>query len=300
MAMQFNPTINKHIDWVQSLLLCNLDIPINQEQFNIVCPFHLDSHASCAINTGKGLWICFAGCGEGSLQGFIQRLLEVSDKQLKEYLVPRSLEKEVPIYEDAFIDELPVVDMPMNFIENKFPEWIVERGFSKDFLASWGCGSNIYNDFIIPIRDYDKRIIGHISRRQKTLPKYLYNTGLRKSQLLFGVDKITPTEYVCITEGSLDTMWLQQNGYASVALLGIHLSNQQFNLLKKLPTKEFILCLDNDEAGQIGMNKALHKLKTIATTTYINIPDQYKDVQDIREKFLLDTLIEKRYTWKVI
>ena len=40
----------------------------------IACPFHLDNRASCAINLDKGVWICFAGCGQGSLKTFIQKI----------------------------------------------------------------------------------------------------------------------------------------------------------------------------------------------------------------------------------
>ena len=92
-------------------------------------------------------------------------------------------------------------------------------------------------------------------------------------------------------------MWLNQNGYQAVALLGIHMSKKQFELCKTLPTKEFVLCLDNDEAGEIGKQRALQQLKQIAPTTYIKIPQEYKDVQDIRHKLTLDSIINNRYTW---
>jgi DNA primase len=247
--MSLNQIINGDIDWTQILLATNLDIPIDRDEFSIPCPLHLDTHASCSINTKKGVWICFAGCGQGSLFTFIQQLLD--------YDAPRV----------------------------------------RKFLKQWGCGTNIYEDLIIPIRDNKSTLVGFVSRRQNTVPKYMYSTGLKKSQLLFGADKVEPSEFVCITEGSLDTMWLQQNGYQSVALLGIHLSVSQAKLLRELPTKEFVLCLDNDKAGQLGREKALWRLKKIAQTSYINIPDPHKDVQDIRDKEHLDKLIQNRYYW---
>lgn len=295
--MQSKPLTNDSIDWIQSLLTFNFDIPISHDQFNIECPFHVDSHASCAINTSKGVWICFAGCGEGSLYGFLKKALELSDEELQSKLVLFKNKRQVPIEIDDTVDELVSVDLPINFKIGEYPDWIFDRGFTKEFLDSWGCGKNPYNDFIVPIRYYDNRLVGYVSRRLTTLPKYLYNTGLKKSQLLFGADKITPCNYVCITEGALDAMWLHQNGHPAVGLLGIHLSRQQFELAKQLPTKEFILCLDNDTAGQIGLDKALKQLRTIAPTTYIKIPYPFKDIQDIREKNILDSLITNRYTW---
>tara|TARA_R100000808_G_scaffold4137_2_gene13793 strand:+ start:2880 stop:3767 length:888 start_codon:yes stop_codon:yes gene_type:complete len=288
---------NTAVDWVQSLLEANLDIPIDEPQFNIKCPFHVDSHASCAINTDKGVWICFAGCGEGSLYIFLKEYLDVTDAEIQRYLIPINNNTRIPLVDINEDIELPTVALPDNFQEAQFPQWIFDRGFTKEFLTAWGCGKNLYNDFIIPIRNYDSRVVGYVSRRQTTLPKYLYNTGLKKSQLLFGADKVEPSEFICITEGSLDTMWLHQHGYQAVALLGIHLSKKQFELCKTLPTKEFVLCLDNDEAGEIGKRRALQQLKQIAPTTYVKIPQEYKDVQDIRNKLILDSILSNRYTW---
>ena len=288
---------NQNVDWIQSLLNFNFNIPIDQDQFNIECPFHVDSHASCAINTSKGAWICFAGCGEGGLYGFLKKALQMSDEELETRLIFFTKNKPQIVIVDDTVDELELVNLPTNFIEFEYPEWIFDRGFTKEFLDSWGCGKNIYDDFIIPIRYSNGNLVGYVSRRLNTLPKYLYNTGLKKSQLLFGADKITRAEYVCITEGSLDAMWLQQNGHPAVGLLGIHLSRRQFDLAKQLPTNEFILCLDNDNAGQIGLEKALKQLRTIAPTTYIKIPYPYKDIQDIRDKKMLDSILNNRYTW---
>ena len=70
----------------------------------------------------------------------------------------------------------------------------------------------------------------------------------KKSRILFGANHIEPTDFVCVTEGSLDAMWLDQCGYASVALLGASMSKYQEELLVDLPTKEIVLCLDNDSA----------------------------------------------------
>ena len=187
--------------------------------------------------------------------------------------------------------------LPPSFIENRYPDWIYERGFTKDFLQTWGCGTNVYDDLIIPIREKDSTVVGYVSRRQNTDPKYMYSQGLKKSQLLFGSDKIKPSDFICITEGSLDTMWLQQNGYQSIALLGIHLSAKQYDLLKSFPTNEFVLCLDNDKAGDIGREKALGRLKRIARTSYITIPTPHKDVQDIRNTEDLETLLSNRSYW---
>ena len=99
---------------------------------------------------------------------------------------------------------------------------------------------------------------------------------------------------MCITEGSLDTMWLDQNGFPSVALLGASISQTQQELTLQIPTQELVLCLDNDEAGRIGLHKAMTCLSRNFMVSYINLPKEYKDVQDIRDEKLLQSIIKER------
>ena len=128
-------------------------------------------------------------------------------------------------------------------------------------------------------------------------PKYLYSKGLKCSRLLFGGDHITKSDFICITEGTLDTMWLDQNGFPSVAIFGASLSKQQEELLLSLPTKELVLCLDRDETGEIATRKALTRLNGRCIVSCITIPERYKDVQDIRDKEELTEVISNRNLW---
>ena len=295
--MSLHQIINDEIDWVKVLLATNLDIPIDREEFSIPCPLHLDTHASCSINTKKGVWICFAGCGQGSLVSFLQQMLDFDATQLKAFLDANAMSIVTNVVSTVGDTKNEQTELPPSFIQGHFPEWIHDRGFTEDFLQAWGCGTNVYHDLIIPVRERDSTVVGYVSRRQNAEPKYMYSQGLKKSQLLFGADKLKSSDFICITEGSLDTMWLQQKGYPSVALLGIHLSAKQYNLLKSLPTKEFVLCLDNDKAGELGREKSLWRLKRIAQTSYVKIPSPHKDIQDIRSKTDLDILISNRSYW---
>jgi len=62
--------VNKMIDWIQALLNLGVDVPVGVDEVSILCPFHDDTSESCSINLDKGVWICFAGCGQGSLKSF--------------------------------------------------------------------------------------------------------------------------------------------------------------------------------------------------------------------------------------
>ena len=61
------------VNWSSLLLNVGIDVPSEREQFNISCPFHVDQLPSCSINVEVGKWICFAGCGQGSLVTFLAK-----------------------------------------------------------------------------------------------------------------------------------------------------------------------------------------------------------------------------------
>jgi DNA primase len=42
------------------------------------CPFHQDRHPSFAIAEDTGKWICFAGCGQGSVLGLVMQRESIS------------------------------------------------------------------------------------------------------------------------------------------------------------------------------------------------------------------------------
>ena len=162
-------------------------------------------------------------------------------------------------------------------------------------MRKWGGAIDNFGSLVLPIHTAEGKLVGWLSRRQNVTPKYLYSKGLQKSKLLFGQELITePEKFICITEGSLDTMWLDQHGFTSVALLGAHMSKRQQDLALKLPTKELVLCLDNDEAGRVGLEKAMSYLNPKFVVSYIKLPEEYKDVQEVRDSELLTNIIHER------
>jgi DNA primase len=284
-------------NWSNLLLDSGIDVPLECDQFNISCPFHIDELPSCSINVTLGKWICFAGCGQGSLVTFLSRLTGQDIQKVQQNIANNEVEFDFDFFENEFPseDELSEVEYPGK--RQIVPEWIFDRGFSRKTLKAWDCGMNEYGDLIIPVYDVKQRLVGWMERRIDATPKYMYSKGLRKSQLLFGEHKIQSTQTICITEGALDTMWLNQNGYTSVALLGASFSYAQQNRLKALHPEEIVLCLDNDDAGQKAMNKISSCMKDSCMLSWIELPEQVKDVQEIRQQTLLKQVIDNRVFW---
>ena len=277
-------------DWTSALLSVGINVPLDKDQFSILCPFHDDQRSSCSISVEKEAWICFAGCGSGSLQTFVKRLGYDIDVEYDLNLFDEFYKVE----EETDLEE---ISLPEDFISNSYPTWIFDRGFDEETLFRWGCGTNKYDDLVIPIYDKGSRLVGWVARRMNATPKYMYSYGLKKSALLFGGNRIKKSDYVCIVEGTLDAMWLDKYGHSSVALLGAHLSRKQEELLVNLPTDELVLCLDNDETGKKAGNYALTTLSSNVMVSVIDLPKQYKDVQDIKNKVTLNTIINNRNFW---
>ena len=286
------------IDWTTVLLDVGITPDTYKDEFSIKCPFHVDKVDSCSINIEKGVWICFAGCGSGSLKTFLQKYLSYSKIQIDNLLREQEATFNIDLFDEYRIDEddeLPTVDFP--FDKSSVPKWVLERGFNKDTLVKWGCAINTYNDLIIPVDDANKRMIGWVSRRLNAVPKYMYSKGLKKSKILFGDCHLVKKPFVCITEGSLDTMWLDQHGFGSIALLGSSMSKKQREMLYNISTKEFVVCLDNDSTGQRALNKIFKELSNSFIVSYITLPKGFKDVQDVRSENQLCDIIDKRNYW---
>ena len=287
-----------NMDWATALTDMGLSIPIGDSQVSILCPFHEDTTESCSINVEKGVWICFAGCGQGHLKGFIADYKGWSYQQVRDYLDNYKGNYKDDLFDFTMEEEdkqLPEVTIPYTL--GAVPPWIFNRDFTKASMKKWRCGVTGRNGLVLPMLDKDERAVGWAIRQEKIIPKYLYSRGLQKSKILFGQHLITPSQTLCVTEGPLDTMWLDQLGFKSVAILGAIMSRRQQELLLTLPVKEIILCLDNDKAGTIGRNKALDMLRGKIALSYIKIPSEYKDVQDIRSYDILQNVINNRQYW---
>jgi len=118
---------------------------------------------------------------------------------------------------------------------------------------------------------------------------------MKISRVVFGADRLKQgLDYICITEGPLDSMWMDQYNFPSVALLGLTLSTEQERIIGKLAPKEYILCLDNDFPGKEASYRIGKKLERYASVSQISLPDQVKDVQEIRDSKILREIVKMR------
>ncbi len=280
------------IDWYSALLRHGIDVE-HQDEILLNCPFHEDRRKSCALNLEKGVWICFAGCGQGGLKSFIQKYSGRSWTDINAEFEVEELDLDL-----SFLDEYQPEEKESVLVEpddqSGVPDshWIYDRGFSKNLINKWDCKVNKFGDFMIPAKNKENNNLGWIYRRLQAIPKYMFSKGFSKSQTLFGINQIIDTDRLFIVEGALDCMWLHQHGYSSVAILGASVSKKQLDLISSLNPGEVVLSLDNDTAGRKGIDKATFDMKDRFLLSYLKLPKKYKDVQEIRDKETLSRVIQ--------
>ncbi len=144
---------------------------------------------------------------------------------------------------------------------------LIGRGYVEDDLVEAGLlvkketGSSydrFRNRLIIPIRNVRGRVIAFGARtlNPNDVPKYLNSPQtplFDKSSTLFGLDlakkAIRDADRAVIVEGYMDVLSAHQHGHANViAGMGTALTEAQLKLLKRF-TKNFVLALDADVAG---------------------------------------------------
>jgi DNA primase len=191
---------------------------------------------------------------------YFHHLLRQSNEGVhaRAYLVSRAINSET--------DERFMLGYALNTWEG-LKSHLINRGYAEDDLVEAGLlvkkeAGGSYDRFrdrlIIPIRDVRGRVIAFGARalNPNDVPKYLNSPQsplFDKSSTLFGLDlakkAIRDADRAVIVEGYMDVLSAHQHGHANVvAGMGTALTEAQLRLLKRF-TKNFVLALDADVAG---------------------------------------------------
>jgi DNA primase len=125
-----------------------------------------------------------------------------------------------------------------------------------------------WNRLLFPIRTREGRTVGFGGRALgDAMPKYLNSQQsviFDKSALLYGLDlaqeAIKQADQVVVVEGYMDAITAHQFGYPNVvAAMGTAVTEQQIGLVKRL-SRNIVLALDADAAGQGATIRSLEML----------------------------------------
>lgn len=172
---------------------------------------------------------------------------------------------------------------------------LIERGYSQAEMSqagmvserdSGGVFDRFRNRIMLPIRDSQGRMAGFGARviNPEDSPKFLNSPQtvlFDKGSLLYGMDKarkaIRSADRAVLVEGYMDVIALHQAGFANVVSpMGTALSEQQLRLLKRF-TRNMILALDADAAG----DKATLRGLSVARSTLDRTADPVFDARGL-------------------
>ncbi len=159
------------------------------------------------------------------------------------------------------------------------------------------------NRVMFPVIDLRGNVIafsGRANPTEKDAAKYINSADTpvyKKSRNLFGINfaKNDCADRIILVEGNMDVVSLQQAGFQNtVAPLGTAFTEEQARLLARY-TKEIVVTLDSDSAGQKAVMRALETMKDLGLPIRVLVlpeckdPDEYiKKNGAARFKMLLD------------
>ena len=177
-------------------------------------------------------------------------------------------------------------------------QFLLERAYTESELLTAGLlvetedgktHDRFRNKLIFPILDIRGHVIGFGARvLDDSLPKYVNSPQtplFDKSGSLYAINLasavIRQQETAVIVEGYIDAITAHQNGFNNVvASMGTSVTEKQVSSLKKL-TKNIILALDADAAGEEAMLRGVDYENTIGAEVRVNVLPKDKDPDDV-------------------
>ena len=177
-------------------------------------------------------------------------------------------------------------------------QYLTDRGYTEDELLNTGLiiqteagktHDRFRNRLMFPIYDIRGHIIGFGARvLDDSLPKYINSPQtplFDKSSSLYAINlassAIRQHNMAVIVEGYMDVITAHQNGFNNViASMGTALNEKQVGTLKKL-TKNIVLALDADAAGEEAMLRGVSYENTLNAEVKVIILPGGKDPDDV-------------------
>lgn len=303
MSINSNFSLNSIEEEILSLFN-NYNVPIQTasgEELNVYCPFHKNTHsAAMYINVRTGLWQCFnPSCGKKG--NFRQLYFNLTGKQYSKNVINDNynLEKQLNnyLYKIEEIEELSIDTVSVDYDSQiNLLQTMLERGLTVETLKHFEVGFSVEkNRVVVPVRSHNYKLVGLIGRAvdSSQQPRYLYNKGFKRAEVLFNIHNAKNHGTVIITEGSVDCMFVHQAGYPNtVATLGAAVSKNQGDMLKRFFDKIILFC-DNDEAG-IAMQCAMIEMCRGKEISVASIPDGLKDPAEMSKEQIINSINNKQ------
>lgn len=236
---------------------------------------------------------------EYAMKYYLNNINTTDGSKAREYLLKRG------------INETIIKEFKLGYSgssKDTFYKLATNKGWDIETLNKLGLinkvNENVYDTFInrvvIPIENLKGEVVGFTGRifnGEDNTAKYL-NTKeteiFKKSSLLFNYHNaknyIRDRKSVIVVEGNMDAIKMSAKGFKNVvALMGVALSNEQIDILKRLKVP-VILMLDNDNAGEEATIKNGESLINSGVDTKVVRLSGAKDPDEYLERFGIDAM----------
>lgn len=161
--------------------------------------------------------------------------------------------------------------------------YMYERGLTDEIIERFDIGyDKTRNEITFPVRDIEGRCVFVAGRSVKSkffrLPKGMDKPIYQGYRFFYGSYKVA-----YITESFLNCLTCWKYDKPAMAMIGTG-NKKQYEILNRLPVREYILAFDPDEAGR----KATERFKKYVHGKIIKelvYPDN-RDINDLQEEFL--------------
>jgi len=265
-------------------------------------PTHTSRHSrqSFSVNLALQVWSCHSascvvargGCMGGhviDLVAILERCsLREAGLRLQDWFSVRTSQP-APVCAPAMASSAVEPNRPLGFALQRIDTWhpyLAQRGISPATAQLYGVGMYHGNGFltgrcVIPIRDEKSQLIAYAGRAVNgEEPKYRFPAGLRKSQVLFNLDRAMQARggNVIVVEGFFDALKVHQAGHHVVALMGASFSQRQSELLLR-HFASVTLMLDGDEPGRRAAEVIAQLLKPKVPVSKVDLPNRVQPDQ---------------------
>jgi len=187
-------------------------------------------------------------------------------------------------YNDKEIESMELGLYPSR---GELEDYLVNKGYSVNIINNIGLKTKGFGDthkLVIPYRDPVGRLKGFIVRAldDQVEPKYLVSFCVEKNTP-FNLHEARGLRDLIVAEGFLDALIATQRGIKGVVATGTSsLTEAQLETAIRYGAKNFILALDNDEAGLKGIERALELISGKCLKTFVaKLLSGYKDPDEL-------------------
>lgn len=265
----------------------------NNRNIQTNCPFHKggqEKKPSFGINVDDGRCHCFTCGWSGSISELISELNGRQDAGEfgTSWLLKRFNSVEIETRQEIPLSFRNEVTPEANYISEETLDsyryihpYMYQRGLTDELIEQFDIGYDCESQCItFPVWDLKGNCV-FVAKRSVNTKFFNYPSGVNKPVYLANLFTGGKYKSAYICESFLNALTFWKYGLPAMALIGTG-KKEQYEVLSKLPVREYILALDPDEAGQRGQERFRTNVKNkmIRQVVY---PDN-RDINDLQEE----------------